>query len=80
MELTVIQTGQTVDVSRNWVDKAIVALKCYLYTVRVDRKAQVRDALYELNRGRTVSTESAGINERVHPSLMTAAYYNQEGW
>jgi hypothetical protein len=80
MQLTVIQTGDKVTVDRNTFTGAIIALGRYLDSVRVDRKQQVRDALYELRHGRTVSTEAAGINERVDPSLMTCTYYNQEGW
>jgi hypothetical protein len=80
MNLTVIHTGQKVTVNMNKFDKAVVALGRYLDTVRVDRKHQVRDALYELRHGRTVSTEAAGINERVDPSLMTCTYYSKEGW
>jgi hypothetical protein len=80
MTLTVIHTGKQVAVKKSLVSTAVEALERYLYSVRVDRKQQVRDALYELRHGRTVSTEAAGINERVDPSLMTCTYYNQEGW
>jgi hypothetical protein len=80
MLLTVIHTGEKVTVNQNKFTGAIVALGRYLDTVRVDRKQPVRDALYELRHKRTVSTEAAGINERVDPSLLTCTYYNQEGW
>ena len=80
MQLTVIHTGKQVAVKKSLVATAIGALSVYLSRVRVDRREPVRDALYELRHGRTVSTEAAGINERVAPSLMTCTYYNQEGW
>jgi hypothetical protein len=80
MLLTVIHTGEQVEVEHGLVAKAIGALSVYLSRVRVDRREPVKDALYELRHGRTVSTEAAGINERVDPSLLTCTYYNQEGW
>ena len=70
MTLTVIQSGQKVEVDPETVSRTRVRLENYLIT-----KAQlntVQDALYELNHGRTISTE---VPVRISASLQTDTYW-----
>lgn len=71
MELTIIQTGQTVEVDAELVSRARQTMEgklalCYSHSLR--------DALWELNQGRTISTPTDPA--RVHKSLKTETYYN----
>jgi len=73
MKLTVIHTGEQVNVQGHLVRLALINLSKYLKECR--DPATVHDALWELRHGRTISTDTAGVSVRVDESLLTDTHY-----
>lgn len=70
MNLTVIQSGQTVEVDPEMVSRTRQRLENYMITKCPLQSVQ--DALWELNQGRTISTE---VPLRISRSLQTDTYW-----
>ena len=67
--------AMTVKVSEVEYGLAVDRLQMYLKHSDRASKNLVRDALYELDHERTISTESQGIIRRVDNSLLTSTHY-----
>jgi len=70
MTLTVIQSGKTVEVDPEMVSRTRRRLENYLVTTA--QLNTVKDALWELNQGRTISTT---VPVNISPSLKTDTYW-----
>jgi hypothetical protein len=84
MTLDVHYTGNQVYVDTEHVEQAKSSLRQYIEHFAkklhpdLDRVSRARDALKELVRGRTISTDPEGVKRRVHESLLTSTYMRRK--